>query len=174
MYISQLSIWECAIEAYGTQFTLVNQARPPHILQKRSGGSTCSSILHRLNLPTQAHDQSYKESQHSTQAPPTFCIECPGVREYPRPLLLSKIHTRPQGTWGEGLGEIRHIRQVLEEIVGGERVSCEGVEEGEGGRELQGESERGGKEREASQTFPYVAVPCRNRRLFRRVFRDRK
>ena len=78
------------------------------------------------------------------------------MREYPRPLLLSKIHTRPQGTWGEGLGEIRHIREVLEEIVGGERVRCEGVEEGEGGGELQGESEREGKEREASQTFPYI------------------
>ena len=40
--------------------------------------------------------------------------------------------------------------------MGGERVSCEGVEEGEGGGELQGESEREGKEREASQTFPYL------------------
>ena len=76
-----------------------------------------------------------------THAPPTFCIKCPGMREYPRPLLLSKIHTCPQGTWGEGLSEIRHIREVLEEVVGGERVRCEGVEEGEGGGELQGESE---------------------------------
>ena len=40
--------------------------------------------------------------------------------------------------------------------MGRERVSCEGVEESEGGGELQGESERKGKEREASQTFPYI------------------
>ena len=73
--------------------------------------------------------------------PSTFCIECPRTCEYPRSLLLPQIYTRPQSTWGEELGKIWHIREVLEEVVGGERVGCEGVEEGEGGGELQGEPE---------------------------------